>query len=55
LPEAQNFANWIPTDDGLEIHFSPYQFGIALPETKTVPWSALSDLLAPVMSGITQA
>jgi hypothetical protein len=55
LPEAQNFANWIPTDGGLEIHFSPYQFGIALPETKIVPWSALSDLLAPVMSGITQA
>jgi hypothetical protein len=55
LPEAQNFANWIPTDNGLEIHFSPYQFGIALSETKTVPWSALSDLLAPAMSGITQA
>jgi hypothetical protein len=53
LPEAQNFANWIPTNAGLEIHFSPYQFGIALPETKTVPWSAVSDLLAPVMSGIT--
>jgi hypothetical protein len=54
LPEAQNFANWIPTDEGLEIHFSPYQFGIALPETKIVPWSALADLLAPVMAGITQ-
>jgi hypothetical protein len=23
--------NWIPTAEGLEIHFTPYQFGIALP------------------------
>jgi hypothetical protein len=28
--------NWIPTPERLEIHFTPYQFGIALPETKTV-------------------
>lgn len=54
-PRAENFANWIPTAEGLEIHFAPYQFGIALPETKTVSWAALADLLAPVMMGITQA
>jgi hypothetical protein len=54
-PRAENFTNWIPTAEGLEIHFAPYQFGIALPETKTVAWAALSDLLAPVMTGITQA
>ncbi len=54
-PRAENFANWIPTAEGLEIHFAPYQFGIALPETKTVAWAALADLLAPVMTGITQA
>jgi hypothetical protein len=54
-PRAENFVNWIPTAEGLEIHFAPYQFGIALPETKTVPWAALTDLLAPVMTGITQA
>jgi hypothetical protein len=54
-PRAENFVNWIPTAEGLEIHFAPYQFGIALPETKTVPWAALNDLLTPVMSGITQA
>lgn len=54
-PRAENFANWIPTAEGLEIHFAPYQFGIALPETKTVSWAALADLLAPVMAGITQS
>ena len=54
-PRAENFANWIPTAEGLEIHFAPYQFGIALPETKTVAWAALADLLAPDMTGITQA
>jgi hypothetical protein len=54
-PRAENFANWIPTAEGLEIHFAPYQFGIALPETKTVAWAALADLLAPVMTGITRA
>lgn len=54
-PRAENFTNWIPTAEGLEIHFAPYQFGIALPETKTVAWAALADLLAPVMTGITQA
>ncbi|WP_234834803.1 RsiV family protein [Mycolicibacterium stellerae] len=54
-PRAENFVNWIPTAEGLEIHFAPYQFGIALPETKTVAWAALTDLLAPVMAGITSA
>jgi hypothetical protein len=53
-PRAENFANWIPTAEGLEIHFAPYQFGIALPETKIVAWTALTDLLAPAMSGIAQ-
>ncbi|RDH80188.1 DUF3298 domain-containing protein [Mycolicibacterium moriokaense] len=54
-PRAENFVNWIPTVDGLEIHFAPYKFGIALPVTKTVSWAALADVLAPVMTGITQA
>jgi hypothetical protein len=54
-PRAENFVNWIPTAEGLEIHFAPYQFGIALPETKTVSWAALADLIAPAMTGITQA
>ncbi|HKV22733.1 MAG TPA: DUF3298 domain-containing protein [Mycobacterium sp.] len=51
-PRSENFVNWIPTSEGLEIHFAPYQFGIALPETKTVTWAALADLLAPAMAGI---
>jgi hypothetical protein len=54
-PRAENFVNWIPTSEGLEIHFAPYQFGIALPETKTVTWAAFADLIAPTMTGITQA
>ncbi len=54
-PRAENFVNWIPTAEGLEIHFAPYQFGIALPVTKTVSWAALADLIAPAMVGITQA
>lgn len=54
-PRAENFVNWVPTAEGLEIHFAPYQFGIALPETKTVAWTALTDLLSPVMTGIAQA
>jgi hypothetical protein len=54
-PRAENFANWFPTSEGLEIHFAPYQFGIALPETKTVAWAALADLVAPEMTGIMRA
>ena len=51
-PKAENFANWIPTAEGLEIHFAPYQFGVALPAVITVPWPALADVLAPAMAGI---
>jgi hypothetical protein len=54
-PRADNFVNWIPTAEGLEIQSAPYQFGSALPETKTVSWASLADLPAPVMTGITQA
>jgi hypothetical protein len=50
-PKAENFANWIPTTEGMEIHFAEYQFGdgARLPATITVPWSALTDVLAPDM------
>ncbi|MDT5107540.1 MAG: hypothetical protein QOI25_5053 [Mycobacterium sp.] len=51
-PKAENFANWIPTAEGLEIHFAPYQFGVALPAVITVPWPALTDVLAPAMADI---
>lgn len=51
-PNRENFANWIPTADGMEIRFAPYQFGVRMAETITVPWSALSDLLAPDMAAL---
>lgn len=47
-PVAENFHNWIPTADGLEIHFEDYQFAHGQPVI-TVPWSQLTDVLAPDM------
>lgn len=52
-PIAENFANWIPTADGLELHFADYQFGHGLPVI-TVPWAALTDVLAPDMAVLAQ-
>lgn len=49
---AESFANWIPTDAGLEIHFQPYQFGSALPAVVTVPWPVITPLLTPDMAGL---
>jgi hypothetical protein len=51
-PKAENFANWIPTADGLEFHFNEYQFGPRLPAVVTVPWAQLSDVLAPAMADL---
>jgi len=51
-PKSGNFANWIPTADGLEFHFNEYQFGPRLPAVVTVPWTELTDLLAPAMADI---
>jgi hypothetical protein len=53
-PKPENFANWIPTAEGMEIHFAPYQFGVRMADTITVPWPALSDVLAPEMIGLTR-
>ena len=53
-PAAENFANWIPTAEGMEIYFEEYQFGDRLPGTLVVPWSALTDVLAPDMVVLTQ-
>jgi Protein of unknown function (DUF3298) len=53
-PKAENFANWIPTVEGLEIHFDPYQFGPRLAEVITVQWSALANLLTPEMAAFAQ-
>lgn len=52
-PVAANFANWIPTPNGLEIHFNEYQLGSRFGPTVLVPWSALSDVLAPSMTDLT--
>jgi hypothetical protein len=50
-PTEANFANWIPTPAGLEIHFADYQFFHGTPKV-TVPWSALDGLLAPGMDAL---
>lgn len=52
-PAEKKFHNWIPTASGLEIHFEDGQFGHGLPVI-TVPWSQLSDLLAPAMRVLAQ-
>jgi hypothetical protein len=50
-PREENFANWIPTATGMEIHFADYQFGHGLPVI-TIPWTALADVLAPDMTAL---
>ena len=50
-PVEANFANWISTPAGLEIHFADYQFFHGTP-TITVPWSELDGLLAPGMDAL---
>jgi len=52
-PVEANFANWIPTPQGLEIHFADYQLAHGLP-VLSIPWSALDDLLAPGMTALRQ-
>lgn len=51
-PRPENFANWIPTADGMELHFPATQFKVGVAETVTVPWSQLTDLLAPNMADL---
>jgi hypothetical protein len=41
-----NFRNWIPTEQGIELHFPDYQFGRGL-KVITVPWATVADLIAP--------
>jgi hypothetical protein len=53
-PRAENFANWIPTEKGMEFHFADYQFGYHGLPVYTVPWSALADLLTPNMRALAQ-
>jgi hypothetical protein len=51
-PKGENFANWIPAGEGLELHFNEYQFGPRQPAVVTVPWTALTGMIAPVMADI---
>lgn len=53
-PKAENFANWVATPDGMEIHFTDYQVGphaIGL-VVVTVPWERLADVVAPELLGV---
>lgn len=48
-PEEINFSNWLPTPEGMEVHFGDYQVGphaIGL-VTVTVPWDELADVMDP--------
>ncbi|MGU3292533.1 RsiV family protein [Williamsia sp. M5A3_1d] len=47
-PELKNFANWTASPAGMQIHFGDYQVGAYADGlvTITVPWSAMSDVLA---------
>lgn len=53
-PTEANFANWTASPQGMNIHFGDYQvgaYGIGL-ITITVPWTDLSDVLAPGMQAV---
>jgi hypothetical protein len=41
-----NFKYWIPTAQGIELHFPDNQFGRGL-KVITVPWAKVEDLIAP--------
>lgn len=50
-PVDINFKAWIPTAQGIELHFPEYQFGRGL-KAVTVPWSRVADLIAPEFHSI---
>ncbi|QCQ92734.1 RsiV family protein [Rhodococcus sp. SGAir0479] len=53
-PTRDNFANWVATPAGMEIHFDDYQVGphaIGL-IVVTVPWDRLADVVAPELLGV---
>lgn len=51
-PVEANYRYWIPTADGIELHFPDWQFGRGLPVI-TVGWTAVRDLIAPEFQAIT--
>ncbi|OZD89756.1 DUF3298 domain-containing protein [Rhodococcus sp. 05-2256-B2] len=53
-PTVANFGNWTASPEGMNIHFGDYQvgaYGIGL-VTITIPWTDLSDVLAPGMEDV---
>ncbi|WP_237160364.1 RsiV family protein [Mycolicibacter engbaekii] len=51
-PLERNFRAWIPTAQGIELHFPEYQVGRGL-HVITIPWPAVIDLIAPEFVPIT--
>ena len=53
-PVEKNFANWTASPQGMQIHFGDYQVGAYADGlvTVTIPWSNLSDVLAPGMQEV---
>lgn len=53
-PVEKNFANWTASPQGMQIHFGDYQVGAYADGlvTITIPWSDLSDVLAPGMQDV---
>ena len=53
-PRLENFANWTASPAGMLIHFGDYQVGAYADGlvTITIPWSSLSDVLAPGMQDV---
>lgn len=52
-PVDINFKYWIPTREGIELHFPEIQFGRGL-KVVTVPWGEMIDLIAPAFLSITE-
>lgn len=50
-PVDINFKAWIPTAQGIELHFPEFQFGGGL-KVVTVPWTTLADQIRPEFTPI---
>jgi hypothetical protein len=51
-PVDINFKAWIPTAQGIELHFPEFQFGGGL-KVVTVPWATVTDQIRPEFTPIT--
>lgn len=52
-PVDVNFKHWIPTRQGVELHFPEVQYGRGL-KVMTVPWTEVEDLIAPEFAAIAE-